>query len=150
MKRYLLRYFYFWLPAILVATFFNNSGMPSQIAQWFTAFFMVFAWAVNTGMLAYHHPRNTLALALAYGGLHILLITAFYRTTGAAHAWLRQIAGLFSFRPLGIFIKALLDFTIQHEMVVTAALTGCCLLGWFCGVVYRQMRPNPYKPKFYG
>lgn len=150
MRKYMLRYLIFWLPAAIVAYLFNRADMISQIAQWATALFMLFGWSANTGMAAYHYPRNTLALILAYLGGSILLIMSMYAVpySSTPHFWLNTLGGLLSFRPLGIFVKALLDFNIRQELVVTCALSACCMAGYLVGLIVRRIRPNPYRPRF--
>lgn len=150
MRKYILRYFIFWLPAAVVAYFFAGSSMASQVAQWLCAFFMLFGWSANTGMFAYNYPRNALALILAYLGVSILVIMTMYSVpySSSSHYWLNTLGGLLSFKPLAIFVKALLDFNIQQEMVVTGALTACCFIAYLVGLIVRRIRPNPYRPRF--
>ena len=152
MGKYLFRYLIFWLPAAVAVYFFSGESSGAAHAfQWFGAFFLVLGWSVNTGMLAYHRPRNALALLMGWLGCNILIITALYRTPyqSTLHWWLLNVGGALSFKPLDIFIMALLDFPVQHEMVVTGALAACCFAGWLCGTVYRRIRPNPYRPRIY-
>ncbi|HHY51828.1 MAG TPA: hypothetical protein GX499_01105 [Clostridiales bacterium] len=152
MGKYLFRYLIFWLPAAVAAYFFSGGSSTATLAfQWFGAFFMVLGWSVNTGMMAYHHPRQGLALLLAWLGVNILIITALYRTSyqSSLHWFLLNVGGVLSFKPLDIFIVALLDFPFQHELIVTCTLAACCFFGWICGTLYRRIRPNPYRPKIY-
>lgn len=151
MGKYLRRYLIFWLPAAVVAYCFSAPALASQIAQWFCAFFMLFGWGVNTGMFAYRYPRNALAFVCAYLGLNILIIIGLYKTSYAttAHLLLNQIGGAFSFRPLDIFLMALLDFNIQHEVVVVCIVAGFCLAGWLVGLICRRIYPDPTRPRLY-
>jgi hypothetical protein len=140
----------FWLPAVLVAYFFNNSIVLSHILQWFTAFFMLFGWAVNTGIAAYHEPRTTLAVLMTYAGAHLLLILFLYNQDNGSGlgAVLRQFGGILSFIPLDIFVKALRQYSpaIPHELYVTGFLAACCLVGYLAGIMRRRIHPNPYRP----
>lgn len=165
MKKYYLRYLFFWVPAVLIACFFNNASMISQVLQWFFASFMVLGWTINTAMAAYTFPRRTLSTLLVYAGVMLLIIVGLYNyafdpassrilqqlnssfpglNTGLLF---RRLGGLLSFTPLDIFVQALLDFAIPHEIYITLFLVGACLIGWICGLVYRFIRPNPYRPK---
>ena len=149
MKKYLLRYLIFWLPAVLAAYFYNNASAASQVLQWFCAFFMVLGWAVNTSMAAYRYPRKTMALLLGYAGIHILIITMLYSAQygTAAEMFLLRYGGMFSYRPLDIVVMALLDFNIMHEMYVTLFLVFLCFAGFAAGVFYRRLVPDPYRPR---
>lgn len=149
MRKYYLRYLFFWAPAFFVACFFNNPSMLSQILQWFFAFFMLFGWAVNSAMAAYHFPRTVFSSLLVYLGVNLLITTGLYHiSSGSAMSrLLMRIGGLLSFTPLDIVVTALLDFTIPHEVYVVAAVTCVCLAGWLAGVAYRRIHPNPYRPR---
>lgn len=149
MKKYLFRYLIFWFPAALVASFFNNSGTASQILQWLFAFFFLFGWAVNTGMSAYYFPRRTLSLLFAYTGANILIILWLYSAHFGSTSYflLQRVGGLFSFVPMEIFIMALINLDIRHELYVTGFMAAACLAGFAVGVVYRRLRPNPYRPR---
>ena len=152
MNKYLLRYLIFWLPGAVAAYLFSRGSSTAAMAfQWFGAFFLVLGWSVNTGMTAYRYPRQALALLLAWRGISILVIMALYRSSyqSPLHWWLLNVGGALSFRPLDIFIVALLDFPVQHEMVVTCGLGICCFVGWLCGVAFRWIRPDPYRPRMY-
>lgn len=149
MSKYIVRYLILWLPAALVAYFFNNASMASQVAQWFCAFFMVFGWSVNTGMCAYHYPRTTLSLILVYTGINVLLIVLLYASTYASplNKALILVGGALSYTPLDAFVRAILDFNIPHEVYVIAFLVACCFVGYCVGLAYRRVRPNPYSPR---
>jgi len=149
MAKYIVRYLIFWLPATIIFYFFNNSSMLSQVLQWFFAFFMLLGWSVNTGMAAYYYPRKVLALIFGYAGVNILLIVAWYKTYyhSALNNFLLYFGGLFSYNPLDVFIQALLDFNIYHELFVTGFLVLCCVIAYIVAMVYRHFNPNPYRPR---
>jgi hypothetical protein len=148
MKKYILRYLIFWLPAVLAACWYGNSSPLSKGLQWFFAFFLIFGWSVNTAMAAVHFPRGTLSLILLYLGVNFLLIMGLYsvNTATAAGRVLLRMGGLFSFTPLDILIVALLDYSIPHEIYVTAGLVILCFLGWMAGVLVRRLYPPSYRP----
>jgi len=149
MRKYIIRYLIFWLPAVLVAYFYNRPDTASHIAQWFAAFIMLFGWSINTGMCAYYFPRRTLALILMYLGVSVLVIIWMYSApyASATHNWLRLWGGVLNFKPLEILLMAILEFNVRHELVVTYTLGAFCLLGYIVGIIYRYIRPDPYKPK---
>lgn len=149
MKRYVLRYLIFWLPAALVAYFFNNETLLSQILQWFFAFFMLFAWSVNTAMAACRNPRGTLSLLLAYGGIHALMLTAIYNADfrSGLYVVLRAVSGVFSFRPLGVFVHAVDPFNLYSELLVLSVIVVCCFAGFLFGAVRHRVCPDPYHPR---
>jgi hypothetical protein len=144
MKKYILRYGIFWMPAVLAACLYGNSSPLSQGLQWFCAFFLIFGWCVNTAMAAVHFPRGTLSLLLGYLGGNFLLIVGLYNvnTATASGRVLLRLGGLFSFTPLDILIVALLDFPIPHEIYVTAGLVIVCFLGWMAGVLVHRLYPT--------
>jgi hypothetical protein len=148
MKKHILRYGIFWLPAVLAACLYTSSSPLSQGVQWFFAFFLIFGWSVNTAMAAVHFPRGTLSLLLLYLGVNFLLIVGLYNvnTATASGRVLLRLGGLFSFTPLDILIVALLDFPIPHEIYVTAGLVILCFLGWMAGVLVRRLYPSSYSP----
>lgn len=149
MRKYLLRYLIFWLPAIVVAYFFHNSSMPLQVLQWFFAFFMLFGWAANTAAAAYHYPNSTLSALLAYAGFHLIAINVVYTTDfrSGLHIVLRALSGLFSFKALGVF-KAVADSLDWYgELAVVVLVCACCLLGYLAGLLRRRTHPNPYRPR---
>jgi hypothetical protein len=147
LKKYILRYVIFWLPAVLAACLYGNSSPVSQALQWFFAFFLIFGWSVNTAMAAVHFPRGTLSLILGYLGVNFLLIMGLYsvNTATAAGRVLLRMGGLPSFTPLDILIVALLDYPIPHEIYVTAGLVILCFLGWMAGVLVRRLNPPSYR-----
>ena len=149
MRKYMLRYLLLWLPAAAVALFYNHATTLSQALQWIFAGVMVLGWAANTGMCAYHYPRTTLSLILFYTGMSIFSITMQVSVRygsqlyDAVHRW----GGLLSFRPLDILVVALLDFRIPQEAYVVGFLVLLCLTGYLVGLLYRRIRPNPYRPR---
>lgn len=149
MKKYLLRYAIFWLPAMLMSYFFNNSTGISLGLQWFFAFFLILGWSVNTGMYAYHFPRSAMSSLLLYFGVNVLLIALMYVTGYGTvlNAVMIKVGGIFSFQPLDIVVRALLGFNIPHELYVLFGLVFCGLIGYVCGVVMRRVRPDPYRPQ---
>lgn len=149
MKKYLLRYFIFWLPAVLVAYFYNNAGMLSQTLQWVCAILMIVGWSVNTGFAAYYYPMTTLSILLFYSGVSVIVITAQYMTQygSIAHTLLHQWGGIISYKPLDILVMAILDFNIPHEIYVVGALIALCAVGLAAGLIQRRIHPNPYHPK---
>jgi hypothetical protein len=153
-KKYLLRYAIFWLPAVLVAYLFNNNMEISHILLWFTAFFMLLGWAVNTGMAAYYEPSSAIAALMTYTGAHLLIILFLYNTDSRSGLGvvLRQAGGALSFIPLDIFVTALRRYSpsIPHELYVTGFLVACCLAGYLAGLFRRRSRPNPYRPVMKG
>ena len=147
MKKYWLRYLLFWAPAFLVACLYNNPSALSQSLQWTFAVLLVTGWAVNTAMLAYHAPRTALSALLIYFGTHLLAITQLYRYSGAHDSLVRLLCGAFSFTPLDVIVRALLDFTIPHELYIAFFLTAVCALGYLAGLFYCWHNPNPYRPR---
>jgi hypothetical protein len=128
-----------------MALLFNNSSMLSQTLQWFFAAFMIFGWGLNSAMAAYKLPRQTLAAALTYLGVNILIAVGIY--SYGIGGLLRSLGGILSFTPLDILIVALLDFTIPHELYIVVTLFCVCVLGWVAGVFYRRIHPDPYRPR---
>lgn len=149
MRKYLLRYLIFWLPAVTVSCFFNNSTMLSHILQWFFCFFMVFGWAVNTGMAAYRQPRPALAALLVYSGFNIIITVVKYTTDPreGLGVVLRRVGGLFSYNALDIMVRAISQFSIPHELCVLGLVAGCCFVGYVVGLVQRRIHPDPYSPR---
>ena len=151
MKRYFLRYLFFLTPALLVSLFFRNAGTVSQALQWFTAFFMVLGWTVNTSVSAYHYPQEVFGLMLVYTGVNLVLINLVYHNTwGSRSGWLGELMGAMSFTPLQILVRALIDFNIQQEVYVLIGLLACCALGYLSGLLARRIYPNPYRPRIDG
>ena len=146
MKKYILRYLLFWLPAAAISYFYNNTSGLSQVLQWVFASVMAVAWAVNTGMAAYLYPRTTLSLVFAYSGVSAFLILALYSAPYKSYYILQPLAGMFGYVPLDIYVMALLDFNIPHEWYVTIFLVTLCLIGYLIGLICRRLRPNPYRP----
>lgn len=149
MKKYFLRYLIFWAPAVIIALFFNSALMVSQVLQWFFAFFMLFGWAVNTGMAAYRYPRKTLSSLLIYLGVNLLIIVWLYSTSldSRTSRMLVKIGGIFSYTPQDILLKALLEFNIPHEIYITFLIVLLCFIGYLCGLIARRVRPSPYQPR---
>jgi len=149
MKKYMLAYFILWLPAVLVAYLYNNAEMLSQILQWSFAVLMVLGWSVNTGLMAYRYPRTALSLVFFYVGLTVLAITLKYSSESGTplHQFMRVWGGILSYKPLEIFIMALRDFNIPHEMYLMGAVVLLCLVGYLVGLAYRRVRPDPYSPR---
>ena len=163
MGKYYLRYMIFWLPAALVSLFFNNSAVlatawsQAQVfknisiwAQWLCAFFMLFGWGVTTATASYRFPRATMSFVLSCTGINLLIITMLYATHYGSpiYNFLRNYAGILSYIPLSIIKKALEDFNIQQEVVVTLMLFACCIIGYIAGLVRRRVSPNPYRPRY--
>ena len=125
-------------------------GTAAEIIQWFFGFFMLLGWTVNTIMATYSHPRQALAFILAYFGINALLIIALSRApfSSARHVILDHTAGAFTFRPLYMLYQALRDFSIFQELWIAVIITMACGVGFVCGMFYRQVRPNPYRPTF--
>ena len=151
MQKYLLRYLVFWAPAFVVAVFFCNNTMPSQIAQFFCAFFMLFGWLANTGMAARRYPRNTLTFILLYSGVSLILTELLYRDIlrqyfGNAYY---MVGGIFSYVPMDIIIQKTLDFKIQHETYIVAGIAAFCLIGWLFGLFISYHNPNPARPRIH-
>lgn len=152
MRKYLLRYLVFWVPAVVVAYFFSSAAFPSQIAQWFTAFFMLFGWGINTGMAAYRHPLPTLSFLLCYAGLNILVVMTMYSAEvgGAMYVFLHRFGGIFSFQAVNIFVQTLKGYPgLYAELVVVEVLLGCALVGYLVGLVQRRVNPSPYSPRIF-
>ncbi len=149
MKKYYCLYLVFWLPALLVSFLFNNTSAFSHILQWAFAGIMVVGWSVTTGFATYHYPKRVLALILLYGGINAVLITTLYAAhyNSGIYTFINTWGGVLSFQPLDILVKALLDFSIPHEFYVTGLVVVCCLIGYIVGLVYRRIRPNPYRPR---
>jgi hypothetical protein len=141
MKKYLLRYIVFWLPALAVSLWAHwNRGASLEAASLFFGFFMLFGFAVNSGMAARFHPRHTIAAILFYFGGSIILTTLVY--TGQLRQLLgtqaRTIAGIFSYVPLNAFLMRILDYNIPHEVYIISGLTALMLFGWLVGVICRS------------
>ena len=148
MNKYLIRYLIFWAPAVLSAYFLAHFGGIMQVAQWFFGFFMLFGWAINSGMAAYSYPRVTLAFILTYIGVNALLIAALVRQPfgSVGYRILDHVAGAFTYRPLYMFYQAL-EFSFR-EMWVAGIVAGACMLGLICGALNRQVKPDPFRPRF--
>jgi len=129
-----------------------HQGALGQTAQWFFGFFMLFGWALNTSMAAYNHPRGTLAFIMLYSGVNALLIAAvvgeFFGSLGSlSYAILDHAAGAFTYRPLYMLYGAMDAFTLR-EMWIAGIVAAVCMAGFICGVLYRQVKPDPYRPTF--
>ena len=152
MRKYLIRYLIFWAPAVSLAYIVTpQSPTALQVAQWFLGFFMLFVWGINTGAAAYSYPRHTAIFILAFSGINALLITALRAApySSARYPILDHLAGAFTFRPLYMLYESLLDSSITfREMWMAAIVAGVCVVGFVWGILYRQIRPNPYRPTF--
>ena len=149
MRKYLFRYLLFWAPAILSAYFLMPLGVAGQVMQWFFGFLMLLLWAVNSGMAAYNCPRGTLAFIMAYAGVNAVLITTLVNTSfrSPAYVFLDHAAGAFTYRPLYMLYGAL-ESSLFREMWVAGIVAAACLVGFICGVLNRQLKPDPFRPKF--
>ena len=152
MRKYLLRYLIIWLPALLASYLLNDSYTFAQIILWFLGFFLLLGWGVNTSMAAYNYPRKTLSFLLAYFGLSVLLIMGLHGASFRSTSYhiFDHTAGALTYRPLYMFFQALLEFNVFAEMWVAGIVVSCCAVGFLCGIIYRQIRPNPYRPTFSG
>lgn len=162
----------FWLPAVLTALFcrsaiappffnavasvFVNDASVSGLAetlpvilQFFFAFFMLMGWGVTTSTAAYHFPRRTLSFMLAYTGLNLLATMAFYMAEydTLPYYFLRDYAGILSYLPLAIIVKALDGFNIYREVFVLFLVTFSCAVGYIVGLLHRRINPSPYRPR---
>jgi len=151
MRRYLIRYLIFWAPAVLTAfilTLLSNTLLI--VAQWFFGFFMLLAWAFNTGMFTYNHPRGALVFVLAFPGVNALLITALAEASysTATYSILVLMAGAFTFRPLHMLYESIRETSSFPEMLIAGIITAACVVGFIWGVLYRLVRPDPYRPTF--
>ena len=153
MRKHLLRYLIFLLPALAVSWLarpltgvFSAEGLAG--ARWFFAFFMLLGYGLCTAVFAYRHPRAAAAFTLYYTGFNLLIITAFYSADygAAAYGFLRDYGGALSYVPLGVFVDALLEFNIRHEVVVTLILAASMGLGFLAGLFRRRSSPDPYRP----
>lgn len=155
MKRYLLRYLIFWLPALAVSYLFQGGGLVYDLPRWFFASFMILGFSVNTAMAAYHYPRKTLSALLAYGGFNILVIVMLYSTDyrQGLHIVMKKFGGILSFQPLSIYVEHLRPITsvqLPWEFVVLCVILAGCLLGYLAGLFQRRIHPNPYRPRIRG
>jgi len=152
LSKYYIRYLVFLAPAALVCCFFNNMSKASQILQLIFAVFMLFGWAINTGMAAYNYPRRTLSAMFLYYGINLLVITALYRMV-IAQGFRRivyKLAGITSFTPMNPIMRFLLGFNIPQEVYVTTFIFILLFIAWIIGVIYRRHHPNPYRPRIMG
>ena len=149
MRKYFIRYLIFWAPAILSAYLLVPLGVAGQAAQWFLGFFMLLGWALNSGMAAYSHPRGTLAFITAYIGVNAALIALLVDTSfsAASYAIIDHAAGAFSYRPLYMLYEALL-YSPFREMWMAGIIAAACVVGFICGLLCRQLNPDPFRPKF--
>lgn len=150
MRKYLLRYFIFWLPAFAVAVLYANATPLSHILQWFFGFFMLFGWSVNTGMAAYHQPRAALSALLAYMGVVTMITVVLYTTSfrDTLHIVARLFGGVALYWPMGIILKSIqLLGNKPWELVLLLVLGSCCLIGYLVGLLQRRSNPNPYRPR---
>ena len=166
MRNILLRYLIIWAPVLLAAylldfrhTYWQAIGwrpelffLFGQIALWVIGAFFLIGWAVNTGVFAYHYPRQALAFLFAYFGLSALLIMRLHDASFGSVSYLifEHGAGALTYRPLYMFYRVLLEFHVFAEMWTAGIIAGVCAVGFLCGVLYRRIRPNPYHPTFSG
>jgi len=149
MRKYLIRYLIFWAPAVLSAYLLTPQSTILQVAQWFFGFSMLFCWAMNTGMAAYNYPRQSIIFILAYFGVNALLITLLVGApySSARYAILDLAAGAFTYRPLYMLYESMLE-TSFREIWIAGIVAGACVVGFIWGVLYRQIKPDPYRPTF--
>ena len=149
MRKYLILYLIFWVPAVLSAYFLVPLGGVGQVAQWFLGFLMLLAWAVISGYAAYDYPRSTLAFITAYIGVNAALITVLVNTSFSAAGYIiiDHAAGAFTYRPLYMLYGALL-YSLFREMWVAGIVAAACVVGFICGLLCRQLNPDPFRPKF--
>jgi len=152
MRKYFPYYLLFYIPALLVSYLFTSESLLAHIVQWFFGFFMLLGWGVCTAMLAYNYPRGALAFMLAYFGVSVLLIYGLRSASfgSASYVFFDHVGGALSYRPLNMIYQTLLHFSIFQELWVILIIVGSCAVGFVCGVLYRQVRPNPYRPTFIG
>ena len=152
MRKYFIRYLIFWAPAVLSAyVVTSQSPTALQVVQWFLGFFMLFVWGINTGAAAYTYPRQTAIFILAFFGVNALLVTALRAAPYSSFRYpiLDHLAGAFTFRPLYMFYESLEASSITfREMWMAAIVAGVCVVGFVWGILYRQIRPDPYRPTF--
>lgn len=150
MKRHLLRYLIFLLPAFFLTQLARVAAPTGMMiaARWFGVFFMLFGYGLCTAVFAYRMPKPALSFILYYTGANLLIITAFYATPYGTplYGFFRHYAGALSYVPLEILVDALLDFNIKHEVFVTLLLAGCCMAGYLSGLLRRRSTPDPYSP----
>lgn len=154
MRKHLLRYLIFLVPALAVAWLARPlSGILSAEtltgARWFVAFFMLLGYGLCTAMFAYRSPRGAAAFILYYTGFNLLIITAFYAAEygAAAYGVLRDYGGALSYVPLGVLVEALLEMNLRRpEVIVTLVLAICMGAGYLGGVIRRRSAPDPYRP----
>ena len=148
MKKYLLRYLFYWAPAFLASLLLRDAGTAAQVLRLFCAFFMLFGWAVNSGMAASREPRRTMAAILLYLGFALLMVNALY--TGALQSRLGSagvvLGGIFSYTPLEAIVDKMRDFRIPHEYYLTLGVAALCAIGWLLGLLYRFHNPDPSRP----
>ncbi|MCL2068376.1 MAG: hypothetical protein FWH00_00600 [Oscillospiraceae bacterium] len=150
MRKYLLRYLIFWLPALLAALLLRgNRSMLAEAVQFFCGFFMLFGFAVNSGMAARAYPRSTLTAIMLYFGAGTLLMSLVYtgRLQSLFGEYSRTIAGIFSYVPLGVFLRKMLDFNIMHEVYIISGISIFMFIGWAMGLLYVHHNPNPKSPR---
>jgi hypothetical protein len=99
-------------------------------------------------MAARFYPRNMLAAIMLYFGAGITLTALLYSgQLRSLPANSRVIAGIFSYTPLDIFLRKMLDFNIMHEAYIISGITALCLFGWLLGLLYRYHNPDPQRPR---
>ncbi|MCL2579119.1 MAG: hypothetical protein FWE32_03715 [Oscillospiraceae bacterium] len=150
MSKYLVRYLIFLAPALLASYLLDVRQAVVQIILWFLGFVFLICWTVSTGMFAYNSPRGALAFIFGYFGLSSLLIRGLHQASfrSAGYLIFDHVAGAITYRPLYMLYLTLVDSGVMAEMWVAGIVAGCCLAGFLCGLVYRQIRPNPYRPTF--
>ena len=152
MRKYFFRYLVFYMPALLASYIFTSGNLFAHIVQWFFGFFMLLGWGACTAMLTYNYPRNALAFLFAYFGVSVLLIYGLHNASfgSASYVFFDHVAGALTYRPLNMIYRTLLHFPIFQELWIIIIIIASCAVGFVCGMFYRQIRPNPYRPTFMG
>ena len=152
MRKVLLRYFLIWAPVLAASYLMDLERTLWQIVLWVLGFIFLLGWGTTTAVGAYHHPRQTLAFLLAYTGLAALLIYWLHETPfgSASYPIFDHAAGALSYRPLYMLYNALRNAGVFAELWTAGTLLFTCAAGFLCGVIYRWIRPNPYRPTFSG
>ena len=152
MRKHLIFYPIILLPALLAYYILPAGNAIADIAQWVIALLMLLGWGIVTAVIAYGSPRFALALLLAYFGVCTLLIYGVSEASlgTPAYAVFDFAAGALTYRPLNMFYQTLREFNVFGEMWVLVIIVGFCTAGLLSGMIYRRMRPNPYRPTFTG
>lgn len=151
MKKFISRYFFFWLPAFLLAVI-PSGILPFSthiILGWICTAAMMIGWSYTTAMMTYEEPNRTLGIFLMFTGLSFLGLSFVY--SGAYRRYAPKIthmlAGLFTYVPLAPLVEALRDFSIVQELVAILVLLAFNLFGFLFGLLQRALHPNPYRPR---